>query len=90
MRWVGYLAAAALAGVYLFLALGGQNPITSIPETQRQIREMQRKNDELRQKIRERSEYLRKLDEHPELRDREIRKGLNKQKPGETTIYLPE
>ena len=84
------MAAAALLGVYVFLALAGPNAVTSIPATQRKIDEMQTQNDKLRQEIRKRNDYLKDLEKRPDLKDREIRKRLNKQKPGETTIYLPE
>ncbi len=90
MRWIGYLSAVGLLGVYVFLALAGPNPITTIPDTQRKLDQMREANRQLRLDIRKRNEYLDEVERNPELRRREFRKRFNKQKPGETTIYLPD
>jgi len=90
LRWIGYIAAAAFIGVYFFLAVAGPNPITSIPQTQRKIRDMEKANEELRREVEKRNRYLDELMKRQDLQDREIRKGLGKQKDGDTTFFYPD
>lgn len=90
MRWIGYASALGLLGVYVFLALAGPNPVTTIPETERRLDRMRESNRKLRQEIQQRNDYLDEVEKNSELRRREFRKRFNKQKPGETTIYLPD
>jgi predicted RND superfamily exporter protein len=88
-RYLGYLAAVGLAGVYLFLALAGPQPLTSIPKVRNTLQEMERENKRLEEEIRKRQDYIRELDNSTELQDREIRRRLKKQLPGETDVRLP-
>jgi len=90
LRYLGYLAAAGLLGAYVILLVAGPQPITSIPKTRRQLQKLEQENEELRQEVKRRKQYLDELEKDRNLQDREIRRGLNKQREGETTIYLPE
>jgi len=90
VRYLGYLAAAGLFGVYVFLLVAGPQPITAIPKTREQLHKMEQENEQLRQEVQRRKEYLDDLEKNRSLQEREIRRGLNKQREGETTIYLPE
>lgn len=90
LRQLGVVAAIVIGGVYAFMALRGPNGIPHILEKRDELRKMQMENEKLRQEIKRREEYLQKLSESPELRDKEIRERTNKQKADETTIYLAD
>jgi hypothetical protein len=90
LRYIGYLAALGLAGVYFLLLLAGPQPLTNIPRTQQQIHRMEEENAALKKDIDRRKAYLDDIEKDRLKQDQEIRKGLNKQKDGEVTIYLPE
>jgi cell division protein FtsB len=90
LRYIGYLAALGLAGVYVFLLIAGPQPLSNITKTQQQLRRMEEENETLRKDIARRKAYLDELERDRSKQDQEIRKGLNKQREGETTIFLPE
>jgi septal ring factor EnvC (AmiA/AmiB activator) len=90
LRYIGYLAALGLAGVYVFLLVAGPQPLSNINKTQQQLRRMEEENENLRKDIARRKTYLDELERDRSKQDLEIRKGLNKQRDGETTIFLPE
>jgi hypothetical protein len=90
LRWIGYAGALGLLGVYVFLAVAGPSPVTTIPGTQQKLEQLRETNRKLRDEIKARQDYLDEVEKNPELRTREYRKRFNKQKPGETTIFLPE
>jgi cell division protein FtsB len=90
LRYIGYLAALGLAGVYVFLLVAGPHSLSTITKTQQQIHRMEEENDAMKKDIQRRKAYLDDLERNRTKQEQEIRKGLNKQREGETTIFLPE
>ena len=90
LRQLGYVAAVAVACFYVFAALRGPNGIPHALEKREEMQLIEKENERLRLEIKEREEYLKKLKTDQETRERAIREHTNKQKPDETTIYLPD
>jgi hypothetical protein len=89
LRYLSYIGLAGLAGVYLFMAMAGPQPIPLIFQLRNEVKEMERENKKIEEEIKKRREYLRELEKSTELQDREIRRRLKKQLPGETDVRLP-
>ena len=90
LRQLGFVAAIVIGGVYAFMALRGPGGIPTMIEKREELRKMEAENEKLRLEIKRREDYLRKLEESPDLREREVRERTNKQKADETTIYLSD
>lgn len=90
LRQLGYVAAVAVVCFYAFVALRGPHGVPRMIEKKQQLERMEGENEKLRQDIRKHEEFIRKLENDPEVRDRVIREKTNRQKPDETTIYLQE
>jgi cell division protein FtsB len=89
LRQIGYVAALMLLGAYAFIVLRGPNGWPGMMENRRKVEEMERGNEELRKKLEALKESNRRLRESPDEREMAVRENTFKQKPGETTIYLP-
>jgi hypothetical protein len=89
LQYLSYIGLAGLAGVYLFLAMAGPQPLPLILKLRNEVKEMERENKKLEEEIQKRRDYLRELEKSTELQDREIRRRLKKQLPGETDVRLP-
>lgn len=74
-------------GYYAYTALTGPRGITTIGASHTEVRKMEEENERLRLEIEKHRQFIHKLETDPEMRDRMIRSRLEKQKPGETTIY---
>lgn len=90
LRQLGFVAAIVIGGVYAFMALRGPAGIPTMIEKREELRKMEAENEKLRLEIKRREEYLRKLEDSPDLREKEVRERTNKQKADETTIYLSD
>lgn len=88
LRQIGYVAAVALACFYAFVVLRGPNGIPAMMERNRQAQKLEQEIRELDTRIQDKKNFLEEVRKSPELREREIRRQLNKVKPGETIIYL--
>lgn len=88
LRQLGVLAAAGVVCLYAFIALRSPNGLPAVMEKRQQLEQMRLENEQLRQKVQERRKHIEMLESSPEERDRAVREHTNKQKQGETTIYL--
>jgi cell division protein FtsB len=88
LRQIGYVAAVALACFYAFVVLRGPNGIPAMLERNRQAETLEKEIRDLDARIQDKKNFLDEVRRSPELREREIRRQLNKVKPGETIIYL--
>ncbi len=90
LRQIGYVAAVALACLYAFVVLRGPNGIPAMRERNHQVEGLQKEIRELDTKISDKQNFLEEVRRSPEVREREVRRQLNKVKPGETIIYLED
>jgi cell division protein FtsB len=90
LRQIGYVAAVAIACFYAFVVLRGPNGIPAMLDRTNQVEKLQKEIKELDTKIVDKQVFLNEVRKNPEVREREIRRHLNKVKPGETIIFLEE
>ena len=90
LRQIGYVAAVAIACFYAFVVLRGPNGIPAMLERTHQVQKLEQEIKDLDSKISDKQVFLNEVRKNPEVREREIRRQLNKVKPGETIIYLEE
>lgn len=90
LRQIGYVAAVALACFYAFVVLRGPNGIPAMLERNHQVEALQKEIRDLDTKISDKKHFLDEVRKSPEVREREVRRQLNKVKPGETIIYLED
>lgn len=90
LRQIGYIAAVALACFYAFVVLRGPNGIPAMIDRNHQVEKLEKEIHDLDSKIIDKKNFLDEVRKNPEIRDREIRKHLNKVKPGETIIFLED
>jgi cell division protein FtsB len=90
LRQIGYVAAVAMACFYAFVVLRGPNGIPAMLDRTSQVEKLEKEIKDLDTKIADKQNFINEVRKSPEVRDREIRRHLNKVKPGETLIYLEE
>lgn len=90
LRQIGYVAAVALACFYAFFVLRGPNGIPAMLERSHHVQALEKEIKDLDAKIADKKNFLEEVRKSPEVREREIRRHLNKVKPGETIIYLED
>jgi len=90
LRQIGYIAAVALACFYAFVVLRGPNGIPAMIDRNHQVEKLEKEIHDLDAKIGDKRNFLEEVGKNPEVREREIRKHLNKVKPGETIIFLED
>ncbi|MBI4889557.1 MAG: septum formation initiator family protein [Acidobacteria bacterium] len=90
IRQLGYVAVAAVACFYVFVALRGPNGIPTMMEKRRQIEHLKLENDALRQEIDRRKVAIEQLQTSDDARRRAVREQTRKAMEGDITVYLPE
>lgn len=90
IRQLGYLAAAAVACFYVFVALRGPNGIPTMLEKRQQLERMRQENDSLRREIDRRRIAIEQLQTSDDARKRAVREQTRKAMEGDVTVYLPE
>ncbi|MEO8661935.1 MAG: septum formation initiator family protein [Bryobacteraceae bacterium] len=90
VRSVTAVAAFALFGAYVMLALRGPQGVPALMEKRQEIRKLDEDNQNLRAIIDKRKERIRVLSTSSETQELEIRKRLKLQRKGDTTLFLPE
>ena len=90
LRQIGYIAAVALACFYAFIVLRGPNGIPSMIERNQQVEALEKEIRELDARIADKKNFIEEVKKNPEVREREVRRQLNKVKPGETIIFLED
>lgn len=87
LRHLAIFVAVIGAVLFAYTALTGPRGISAITASHNEVLKMEQENERLRQEIEKHKEFLRKLETDPAMRDRVTRSRLEKQKPGEITIY---
>lgn len=90
LKKLGLAVIIVLAGVYAWMMVAGPRGVNALLEKKDRIASMEQENRDLKAEIERREERIRKLKEDRETQELEIRKRLNKQKPGTKDFYLPE
>lgn len=90
LRQIGYIAAVALACFYAFVVLRGPNGIPAMIDRNHQVEKLEKEIHDLDTQINDKKNFLEEVGKNPEVREREIRRHLNKVKPGETLIFLED
>ena len=90
LRQIGYVAAVAIACFYAFVVLRGPNGIPAMLERTSQVEKLEKEIKDLDSRITDKQVFLDEVRKNPEVREREIRRQLNKVKPGETIIFIEE
>jgi cell division protein FtsB len=89
-RYAGYLAVAALALAYGWIALRGPQGLQALLEKRKEIRRLEEQNAALAHENQLRRERIERLKDSPSEQEMEIRKQLKLLRPGETTFILPD
>lgn len=89
LRRVGLLG-VLLGGSLLFFALDVPGGLARWQDRRRQIRELQRRNEQLAREIQQRRERLHRLQTSEAERERQVRQQQRKAKPGQTIFILEE
>ncbi len=79
-----------MACFYAFVVLRGPNGIPAMLDRTSQVQKLENEIKDLDAKIADKQNFINEVSKSPEVRAREIRRHLNKVKPGETLIYLEE
>ena len=87
LRHLAVVLGVAAGGYYAYTALTGPRGLAAIRASHEEVRKMEEDNERLRLEIEKHKQYVQQLRTDPEARDRAIRQRLEKQKPGEKTIY---
>jgi len=90
VRTVTVVAAFALFGAYVMLALRGPQGVPALMEKRQEIRKLEEDNQNLRAIVDKRKERIRVLSTSSDTQELEIRKRLKLQRKGDTTLFLPE
>jgi cell division protein FtsB len=86
----GYLTAAAILSVYIFIAFRGPQGIPALAEKRKQVVTLQSQNADLIREIQEKREYVNRLKNSQQEQELEIRKRLKMHHPGDTVFILPD
>lgn len=90
VRHLGFLAAAALACFYVIVLWKGPQGIPAMMQMRKDVLEQEAQNRKLRERLEHSKRRIRALENDPLEREKAVREGTNKQRPGETTIYLSD
>lgn len=90
IRQLGFLAVAAVACFYVFVALRGPNGIPTMIEKRQQLERMRQENDALRQEIQRKKVVINQLQNSDDARKRAVREQTRKSMEGDVTIYLSD
>ena len=90
LRQLAYIAAAAMACLYVLVVLRGPAGVPNMMEKRQQIERMKQENEAIRQEIERKKKHIDHLQASEEERNRTIRERTHKSKDSETVIYLPE
>ncbi|MCP5112234.1 MAG: hypothetical protein GY953_15530 [bacterium] len=90
LKKLGVAVIVALGLVYAWMMVAGPRGIPALLHKKAQIAIMDQENRDLEAEVKRRKERIRALKEDREAQELEIRKRLNKQKPGTKDFYLPE
>jgi cell division protein FtsB len=90
LRQLGFLAAAAVACFYVFIALKGPNGFPTMIEKRHQLERMRDENEALRREIQRRKDAIEQLQTSDEARKRAVREGTRRAQPGDVVIYLSD
>ena len=90
IRQLGYLAVAAVACFYVFVALRGPNGIPTMIEKRQQLERMKQDNDALRLQIQRKKVVINQLQNSDDARKRAVREQTRKSMEGDVTIYLSD
>ena len=85
-----YWLAAAVIGVYGWVALRGPQGLQALIEKRREIRQLEEQNAAAARENEQRREHIRRLEQSRSEQEMEIRKQLKLLRPGETTFILPD
>jgi hypothetical protein len=88
-RWVAALAIGGL-GVFLFVTLQVPRAYSALRVKHGEIRRLEQQNADLYRDIAEKKDRIRKLRDSRSEQELEIRKRLKLQRPGETSIVIPD
>jgi cell division protein FtsB len=78
LRQIGYVAAVAMACFYAFVVLRGPNGIPAMLDRTSQVQKLEKEIKDLDAKIADKQNFIKEVSKSPEVRDREIRRHLNK------------
>jgi hypothetical protein len=90
LRQLGFVAAFAMAGIYVLAIFAGPNGWPSMIERRQDLNKIQRQNDDLEKQILHEDVVIRQLRQGGPERDHVIREKTKKQKRSETTIYFED
>lgn len=90
LRQLGFVAAAAVACFYVFIALKGPNGIPTMLEKRHQLERMRDENEALKREIQRRKDAIEQLQTSDEARKRAVREGTRQAQPGDVVIYLSD
>jgi Spy/CpxP family protein refolding chaperone len=90
LRQLGFVAVAAVACFYVFVALKGPNGIPTMVEKRHQLERMRQENETLRIEIQKRKTSIEQLENSDEARKRAVRESTRNSMRGYVTIYLSD
>jgi cell division protein FtsB len=76
--------------IFLFFGLRVPQGIATLREKHQAIRQLQKQNADLEKELAEKRDHVRKLRESSSEQEMEIRRRLQYQREGETSIYVPD
>ncbi|HEY1342493.1 MAG TPA: septum formation initiator family protein [Bryobacteraceae bacterium] len=85
-----YLLVFLMAASYALFALRGPHGVRAFREKQRQIQEMEQRNQDLDREIERKKEHIQRLTSNPDQQELEIRERLKLVHPGEKVFVLGE